>query len=309
MDGVGIERVAVLLEANPRGLLRLSDELASLFLNMSRYSGGQDNEFWLETWNGNPYSVERMGRPPISIDHLLVGVVGGLQPDKLSKSFKNDADGMYARVCFAFPAEPVYRELTDDADEVEPEIINAFSRLIKLPCGETFVPKAVPLSTEARERFEQLRQFVHEASKGLDGRERERLAKVPAHVLRLAGTLCFLDWAIKDDGPAEPARIDVEFMSAAVRLVCDFFWPHSRAALGQIGRSERHLNSRRVLRWIKASSRRVVSLRDIRREALGQTLDADQTLDLLDSLVKAGCYAQPSTSLGRKAEGRPTAGT
>src|SRR5262245_56976467 len=26
----------------------------------SRYSGGQDNEFWLEAWNGNPYLVERL---------------------------------------------------------------------------------------------------------------------------------------------------------------------------------------------------------------------------------------------------------
>jgi hypothetical protein len=56
----------------------LSDELAGLFLNMSRYSGGQDNEFWLEAWNGSPYTVERMGRPAITVDHLLVGVVGGL---------------------------------------------------------------------------------------------------------------------------------------------------------------------------------------------------------------------------------------
>src|SRR5262249_18190292 len=59
-----IERMAVLLQANPRGMLRLSDELSGLFLNMSRYSGGQDNEFWLEAWNGNPYLVERMSRPP-----------------------------------------------------------------------------------------------------------------------------------------------------------------------------------------------------------------------------------------------------
>jgi hypothetical protein len=74
-------------------MLMLSDELAALFLNMSRYSGGQDNEFWLEAWNGNAYNVERMGRTPISVDHLLVGVVGGLQPDKLARSFKGDLDG------------------------------------------------------------------------------------------------------------------------------------------------------------------------------------------------------------------------
>jgi hypothetical protein len=93
VSSVTIERLAVLLQARPQGMLMLSDELAGLFLNMSRYSGGQDNEFWLEAWNGSAYAVERMGRPPISVDYLLVGVVGGLQPDKLARSFKGDLDG------------------------------------------------------------------------------------------------------------------------------------------------------------------------------------------------------------------------
>jgi Protein of unknown function (DUF3987) len=79
---------------------------------MSRYSGGQDNEFWLEAWNGNPYIVERMGRDPICVDYLLVGMVGGLQPDKLSRSLKGDLDGMYARVLFSWPSEPPYKPLT-----------------------------------------------------------------------------------------------------------------------------------------------------------------------------------------------------
>src|SRR5260221_8998037 len=83
-------------------------------LNMSRYSGGQDNEFWLEAWNGNPYIVERMGRDPICVEYLLVGVVGGFQPDKLSRSLKGDLDGMYARVLFSWPSEPPYRPLTNE---------------------------------------------------------------------------------------------------------------------------------------------------------------------------------------------------
>jgi hypothetical protein len=120
VSDVTIERLAVLLQARPHGMLLLSDELAGLFLNMSRYSGGQDNEFWLEAWNGSAYTVERMGRPPITVDYLLVGIVGGLQPDKLARSFRGDLDGMYARVLFAWPEEPPYRPLTNAVAEVEP---------------------------------------------------------------------------------------------------------------------------------------------------------------------------------------------
>jgi hypothetical protein len=160
--------------------------------------------------------------------------------------------------------------------------------LVKLPCGEEFTPKVVPLSSEARARFEQLRQFVHTTNNQFDGREREWFAKVPAHVLRLSGTLCFLDWAIKDDGTPEPERIDEIFMLAACRLVCEYFWPHSRAALRQIGLSERHANSRRVLRWTKAIGKTELSIKDIRRDALAGSLDADQTQSLVEALTTSG---------------------
>src|ERR1043165_519949 len=52
--------------------------------------------------------------------------------------------------------------------------------------------------------------------------------------------------------PPEPAAIDALQMAAAVRLWVDYFWPHSRAALRQIGLTERHATARRTLRWIEA---------------------------------------------------------
>jgi hypothetical protein len=123
-------------------------------------------------------------------------------------------------------------------------------------------------------------------------------------VLRLSGTLCFLDWAIKDDRSSEPERVDEILMSAACRLVCDYFWPHSRAALRQIGLSERHANSRRVLRWIKATGKTEVSIKDIRRDALVGALDADQTESLVESLTRSGWLrpeaAKPSGPRGGK---------
>ena len=293
-----IERLAVLLQARPRGALMLCDELASLFLNMSRYSGGQDNEFWLESWNGNPYRVERMGRPAVAVDHLLVGVVGGMQPDKLSKSFDGAADGMYARVCFAWPSEPPYRALTNEVAEIEPEVINALTRIIDLPAEDDdgkFVPRYVPLSNEARnDVLEEFRWFVHSGKNSLDGREREWWAKMPAHVVRLAGTLAFLDWATRSGD--EPRVIEADFVRAAVRLVRDYFWPHSRAALRQIGLNERHANARRVLRWIKAKRRAEISREELRRDALGQRLDAEQTQVLIDNLVKAGWMREVTKS-------------
>ena len=309
-----IEKLVVLLQVRPQGMLLLADELAGLFLNMSRYSGGQDNEFWLEAWNGGAYQVQRMNRPAVDLEHLLMGVIGGLQPDKLSRSFEGDLDGMYARFCFAWPVEAPYRPLTDDVSEVEPEIINALGRLVDLGGSEgqgaTLAVRRIPLSTAARETFEKFRKNVDQQKRGLDGRERDWCAKMPAHVLRLAGTLAYLDWAMAPPAlePAEieskePAEIEAKFVAAAIQLIGDYFWPHARSALRQIGLSERHANARRALRWIKAHKKTEVSSTDIRRDALGQSLDAQQTQQLLDSLAKYG-FLRPRAirTAGRSAQ-------
>ena len=88
-------------------------------------------------------------------------------------------------------------------------------------------------------------------------------------------------------GGPEPATVDVEHLDAAVKLWRRYFWPHSRAAIRQIGLTERHAQARRALNWIKARSKVQVSLMEIRREVLGQQLDAAQTEALLDSLVQS----------------------
>ena len=295
-DGT-IERFGELLQARPQGVLRLTDELSAMFMNMSRYSGGQDNEFWLESWNGNSYNVERIGRT-LHLDHLLIGVVGGLQPDKLAKSFEGPADGMYARFLFSWPSEPAYRALNEEALEVDPDILNALKRLDDLAefADDRLVRRSVELSEEARKEFEQFRQFAHLEKEAVEGRDREWLAKAPAHVLRLAGTLYLLDWAMRGTGGTPPTSIDAKYMVAAVRLVREYFWPHARAALRQIGLTERHVNARRVLRWIRAKGKTEVSLEDVRRDALGQKLDAEQTAILLEALARSGWVRELRTA-------------
>jgi hypothetical protein len=286
-DGT-IERLGELLQARPQGILFLRDELSGLFTNMSRYSSGQDNEFWLEAWNGDAFNVERMGRVT-HVNHLLIGIAGGMQPDKLVKSFEGDHDGMYARVLFAWPAEPGCPVLSNDALEIEPDIQNAIGRvdkLAELTAEGALVIRNISLNAEAWSEFAQFLQFAHQGKDAFEGREREWWAKMTAHVLRLAGTLTYLPWAI--EGGTEPAGIGKDTMLSAITLVRDYFWPHARACLRQIGLSERHTNARRVLRWLKANHKTEVSREDVRRDALAQRLDANETTELLTRLCNSG---------------------
>jgi hypothetical protein len=143
---------------------------------------------------------------------------------------------------------------------------------------------------------------VHTRKHSLDGREREWWSKMPAHVLRLTGTLSYVNWAMS--GGEEPRSIEECFLLAAVRLVRDYFWPHSRAALRQIGLNERHANARRVLRWVAAQNLAEVSIKDARRDALAQSLDAEQTHDLLENLAKAGWLRKTTTQTAGRARHR-----
>jgi Protein of unknown function (DUF3987) len=242
-DGT-IERLAGLLHARPQGMLFLRDELAALFSNMSRYSGGEDNGFWLEAWNGGPYVVERMNRSQ-RIDNLLIGVVGGMQPDKLARSFEGDQDGMYARVLFSWPREPAVTKLTDGAQEIDADLLNALGRINKLAeiapeaDGGRLLRKVLPLTQAARVRLEQFLQLLHREKDAFDGREREWRAKMSAHVLRLSHTLSLLNWAVTDR-VERPSSIDLTEIEAGIRLVRDYFWPHARASLRQIGITDRH---------------------------------------------------------------------
>jgi hypothetical protein len=293
-----IPRLAKLCVVRPRGMLQIRDELAGLFANIKQQPSAR--EFYLESWDGKKHIIERVDDDrSIVVPNLLVGVVGGFQPDKLARAFAGDEDGLYARFCYGWPLTPPYAPLTDTIAEVDPEFQAFLTKLIRLPAEDnngTFAPRIVPLSTAAREEFEGYRRFVDQTKRGVEGREQQWLAKSETHLLRLAGTLAFLAWADGSSASSlegiaaalEPDEIDARHMADAARLMREYFWEHARAALRQIGLSDRHRHIRRVLRWIRVHGVSEISIKDVRRDALAGSFDAEQTRDAIDRLVAAG---------------------
>jgi hypothetical protein len=284
-----IERLAVLVQARPAGILMLCDELSSLFANLSRSHGGSDRGFWLEAWGGNRHVVERMSRESVDVAHLAVGLMGGMQPAKLEDAFGDDGeDGFHARFLYAWPEEAPFQPLSDDITAPDPAFSRALERLAYLPTLPEDFSDPIPLSAVARDEFDVFRRMWHDGKRALEGRELGTWAKLPAHALRLAGTLCYMDWAWNsraDD--IEPLFIGPEYVRAAVRLLLDYFWPHGKAAVRQIGLTDTHVNARRVLRWLRAQGPlEGVSVEGLREHALSRRLDSDGTKELLGQLVK-----------------------
>ena len=156
-----VEKLAVIMERQPRGLLMARDELAGWLQSMTRYSGGgSDRPFWLEAFGGRSYNVERMGRAPVQVDRLAIGVAGSIQPDRLKTLlFRSDDDGLLARFLPVWPGPiPIKRPSAGPDDGF---LERAFERLLSLAMvtDDTGLPRPlfVPLNEAARAMLDDFR--------------------------------------------------------------------------------------------------------------------------------------------------------
>src|SRR5262249_12363118 len=144
--------------AAPKGLLMVRDEAAGWLKGMNAYNEG-GRAFWLESYGGRPYRVERIKHArPIVVPYLGVAWHGGIQPGRLVGVVRGADDGWLARFCWFWP-DPVPFHLTKAIPDIE-FAIAAFDRLRMLELvrgAKVEMPKAplmVPLSPAARDRLE-----------------------------------------------------------------------------------------------------------------------------------------------------------
>ena len=282
-----IERLGAILALQPRGILQLRDELAGWLTGMSRYSaGGSDRPFWLEAYGGRRFTVERMGRDPVTIDRLAVGVLGGIQPDRLrALLFKADDDGLLARFVPIWPDPPPLRRPEAWTDESAMERI--LSRLLALrPVEEALGqsrPVVVAFNDQAAAAMQDFRQAVREHEAGTEGLLLSFLGKLPGLAARLSLVLAHLEWA--SEGGDEPREITPRHFCLAAHLVEAFFLPmarraYSEAAVSSADRGARHLVA--IIReegWSRFSSRDVLRLN---RHGLSNARELNGVLAVLE---------------------------
>ncbi|WP_070969905.1 DUF3987 domain-containing protein [Vibrio sonorensis] len=88
------EALAIRLEANPLGALMFRDELSSWLANMERADRQHERGFYLEGFNGSgSYSQERVTRKNIELERVILSVMGGIQPAKLTPLLTGKANG------------------------------------------------------------------------------------------------------------------------------------------------------------------------------------------------------------------------
>lgn len=89
------------LKFNPDGVTAYADEILTFFGNFNKYRGGSDEKFFLSLFaNYADYKRTRRGAGLDLIEHPIVRIIGGIQPEVLHPTFGGStllADGMLPR--------------------------------------------------------------------------------------------------------------------------------------------------------------------------------------------------------------------
>ena len=111
------EALAPMLLASP-GVTIVSDEFAGWMKGFDAYKSGKGKErqMHLESWNGDPLKIDCKGQKSVQVEHPVICIVGGIQPDilrELSGEFIRD-DGFASRILWSYPTHTPARWTHDD---------------------------------------------------------------------------------------------------------------------------------------------------------------------------------------------------
>jgi hypothetical protein len=304
-----VEKLASLAAALPRGLLLHRDEIAGWLGAFDKYGGGgSDRAFWLEAYGGRAFVVDRVKhKEPIHVAHLSIAVLGGIQPDKLPKIIGGAEDGFAARFLFAWPeTEPGFQLAREVRDESTAKA--ALARLIELamdPEGDASGPLSVRLAPEADNLLEQFGQEMAPQAHEAVGPMAHTYSKARGFVLRLSAIIEHLWWCGGETGPAEPQSIGGSAVTAAVRLMREYFIPMAERVYGDASIPKGERLAMTLARYLRRHRLRTFNARTLRREAGGLLRDADAMKQACEALEQAGLVRR-HPGRDARANGRPS---
>src|SRR5579859_4424534 len=112
-DDSTAEKLALMLQTYPRGLLVAADELSGVISGMNQYKGGKgnDRQLYLKLWSGAALRVDRISRDAIFVPSPVCSVTGSIQPARVD--LLSGDDGMAGRWLTAYLEDVGRTEPTD----------------------------------------------------------------------------------------------------------------------------------------------------------------------------------------------------
>ncbi len=258
-----IEAMAPIFRSNPRGVLLLRDELAGFVGNIGKYGGDGDAAFWLERYDGQAFSTDRVKNGNIQADIALMSVVGGIQPQRLEELLLNRTDdGFVARFLLIYPDNVPREWETPIADMTV--LKNALSRLRALApefTEDRLCPRIVPFTPEAADYFAPWWQDNGAAADASMGFHAGMLGKAGGVILRLAMVLEYLEWSITDN--PEPSNIGKDSIACAIGLYEEYLLPSACRVFSGSLREEDEIAGAMLIKQIRHRQETTVNAKSI----------------------------------------------
>ncbi|MET4517217.1 hypothetical protein ABIB81_006561 [Bradyrhizobium sp. I1.7.5] len=266
---------------------------------MDKYSSGRgsakDRGFWLQSFNGGPYTVNRIGRGVVLIENLSVSLLGGIQPEPIrALAAEAHDDGLLQRlfpIVLGAAGAGVDKPMPDAAAAYEATV----ARLTRLrrPTGEgalsTYVEVPLQFDDAAQDLRSSLAQKYFEMQCAWEAVNK----KLASHLGKYDGLfarLCIVFHCIESDGARPASVIKEDTASRAAAFLEKFLFPHAVAFYVDIlGLSDRHDMVLAAAGFILARKLETISVRDVRRgDRIMRGMDVDQAQAVLEQLDAFG---------------------
>ena len=288
-----IERLATILQDNPRGIGVFRDELSSWFRNLTKYGkGGSDVSHWLELFNDGVLRIHRKTGTPkyVGVRFANVSLCGTIQPEALRTCLAagNIENGLASRFLFVAPPKRLVTELPSGLPRETVERWGACVRRlvdIELPLDDKgrAIPFGLPMTDEARAAWDAFylahQRRLHDATGAYAG----ALSKLERYTLRIALIFHLIDTT--DDPLGDDVSPITEVAVRSAVSTVEWFIGETQRIYEQWDEPDESRRLRRLVEWLGGRGGRA-AVRDMLAAKLYRR--ADEAEADLQTLVRAG---------------------
>ncbi|MET4258481.1 hypothetical protein ABIC09_003426 [Bradyrhizobium sp. S3.12.5] len=307
LEDTTIEAAQEVLKDSPDGVLCLQDELSGWFGSMDKYSSGRgaakDRGFWLQAFNGGPYTINRIGRGAVLIENLSVSLLGGIQPEPIrALAAEAHDDGLLQRL---FPI--VLGAAGAGVDKPVPDAAAAYDALVarltrlRKPTGDgslsSYIETPLRFDDAAQGLRSALAQKYFEMQCGWESVNK----KLASHLGKYDGLfarLCIVFHCIESEGDRPASVITEDTAKRAATFLEEFLFPHAVAFyVDVLGMADRNDYVLATAGFILAHKLNVISVREVRRgDRIMRNMSIDEARAVLEQLDAFG-WLEPVPSV------------
>lgn len=288
IEDTTVEAVQNVAKENKEGLLCTRDELSGFFGGLGKYSKdgkSADRAFWLQAYNGDQYTVDRVTRGSVFIENLSLSLIGGIQPEVMQKIVAaDDESGLLQRFI------PIMLKPAGDDQDIptDPKISERFETMVRKIVALRYATDKPSLlfSDDAHAVRDEFLKWVDRVS-AVDSIN----PKLASHLMKLGamfGRMCIVWHCVENAEVANfPQMVSGDVAKRVAAFIREFTVPHAQAFYGLAGGGDSDIEE--LCDHILANGLRSMTPRDVQMQCRrGRRLGADGIRKLFAKMQTIG---------------------